>query len=122
MAIFQGSAVLAGAGALAFIINPTVTRFAARPPEALPSVNLFLAAPASAGPSSFQSVTPSDTAPLPNGNQGLWVGGVGNVAVRGLTDKIGVTLLAVAAGTYLRGRFGYCLATGTTATNIVSMS
>lgn len=122
MAIFQGSAVLVGVGLMALNPAATVTRFAALTPEVRPALNPGLFAPASAGPGSFQAVTPSDTAPLPPGNQGLWVGALGNVAVKGLMDKVAVTLLAVPAGTFLRGRFGYVMATNTTATNIVSMS
>jgi len=73
-------------------------------------------------PSSFVAVTPSDTTALPTGMQGLWVGGAGNLYVKGLNDSAAVALLAVPAGTLIRGQFSRVMSTGpTTATNIVAL-
>lgn len=49
---------------------------------------------------SVQAVTPSDTAALPAGCKGLWVGGTGNVAVT-MWDGSTATFTAVPAGTRL---------------------
>ena len=73
-----------------------------------------------AAPSSFAAVTPSDTTPLPAGTQSLWVGGVGNLVVKGL-DGVTATFTAVPAGTLIRGQFSRVMA-ATTATLIVAMA
>ena len=70
---------------------------------------------------SFQAVTKSDTVPLPPNVIGLWVGGIGNVAVKGVGDAAAVTFTAVAAGTFIPGRFAYVMSTNTTATLIVAL-
>lgn len=82
------------------------------------------AAPAvgSSAPASFAAVTPNDATILPAGVQGLWVGGTGNLAVRGINDAAPVTLLAVPAGTFIRGQFARVYSTNTTATNIVAVA
>lgn len=74
--------------------------------------------PAPAG--SFVAVTKSDTVPLPPNVRGLWVGGVGAVAVKGVNDNVAAVFTAVPAGTYIPGRFAYVMSTATTATLIVA--
>lgn len=49
---------------------------------------------------SVQAVTPSDTAALPAGCKGLWIGGAGNVVVT-MWDGTTATFSAVPAGTSL---------------------
>lgn len=72
-------------------------------------------------PTNFLAVTPSDTTDTSKtATLGLWVGGAGNVAVIGLYDTVAVTFAGVAAGTYLPGQYKRILATGTTATLLVS--
>jgi hypothetical protein len=77
-------------------------------------------APGSVAPSAFAAVTPSDSTVLPVGMQSLWVGGAGNLVVKGL-DGVTATFTAVPAGTLVRGQFTRVMA-ATTATNIVAMT
>ncbi len=71
---------------------------------------------------SFFGVVPSDILPLPPRCRGLWVGGAGNLVVKGATNQnaAAVTLVAVQAGTFIPGRFAAVMATLTTATLIVA--
>jgi hypothetical protein len=72
-------------------------------------------------PTNFLTVVPSDTTDTSRTAQlGVWVGGAGNLAVMGLYDTVAVTLAGIAAGTYVPGQFKRIMATGTTATLIVS--
>lgn len=66
------------------------------------------------------AVTPSDTTVLAP-TRGLWVGGVGNVAVLPAGQDTPVTFTAVAAGTFLPITVTKVMATNTTATNIVAL-
>lgn len=89
-------------------------------PETVAYNRAVQAAPASYGPGRFKAVTKSDTEYLPAQTRGLWIGGVGDVAVQGVYDSLPVTLLAVAAGTFIPGRFARVWATNTSATNIIA--
>jgi hypothetical protein len=71
-------------------------------------------------PGAFSAVTPSDTTALPTGIQGLWVGGTGNLVVKGM-DGVTATFSAVPAGTLIRGQFTRVMA-ATTATLITAMT
>lgn len=65
------------------------------------------------------AITPAD-ADLPTAVRSLYVGGVGNVAVRTAGGDV-VTFVAVPAGTILPIRADRVNSTGTTATNIVGI-
>jgi hypothetical protein len=65
------------------------------------------------------AVTPSDTTILPD-TIGLYIGGVGNVAVTMLSGEV-VTFIAVQTGSILPVRVVKVMSTSTTATNIVAM-
>jgi hypothetical protein len=70
-------------------------------------------------PAVWSSVTPNDHYDvIPS--RCLWIGGAGNVVVIPLGSQAPVTFNSVAAGTLLPGRFRRVLATGTTATAILS--
>ena len=71
-------------------------------------------------PQAFVAVTPSDSNLL-LGAQRLYVGGAGNVAIKGINDSAAATLTAVPVGTFIPFSNGYVMATGTTATNIVAL-
>lgn len=67
------------------------------------------------------AVTPSDTVNLPQPSAALYVGGTGgDVVVIGASTDAAVTYEAVPSGTWLWIRATRVLATGTTATNILS--
>lgn len=70
-------------------------------------------------PSDFIACTPSDSTVV-TGCYGVYVGGAGDLAVRGIGSTSGttVTLVGVPAGTFVPGRFSRIMA-ATTATNIV---
>jgi hypothetical protein len=70
-------------------------------------------------PSAFSAITPSDSTVLPSGIQGVWVGGAGNLVVKGL-DGVTATFTAVPAGTLIRGQFTRVMA-ATTATSLVAL-
>lgn len=79
----------------------------------------FLVAPN--GPAAdAAAVTPSDTTDLATSSRFLYVGGAGDVIVT-TTGGETVTFKAVPVGTVLPVRASRVLATGTTATNLVSM-
>jgi len=76
-----------------------------------------------AGNVSFQNaaaVTPSDTVNLSNTASALWIGSTGNIKVdlEGVGD--GITFNALPVGLF-RARITRVYATGTTASNIISM-
>lgn len=71
-----------------------------------------------------EAVTPSDGPPPATPYRGLWVGGLGNVAVifrNSKTDAV-VTFTAVPAGTLLPIWVKQVRFTGTTATNIIGLT
>lgn len=63
------------------------------------------------------AITPSDATVFAQPTRGIWVGGLGDLAVTYLDGSTSV-LKAVPAGTELRIRATQVLATNTTATNI----
>ncbi len=67
------------------------------------------------------AVTKSDATVFSPAAIGLWVGGVGDVAVRMFGSQTNVTFVAVPAGTMLPVQVDQVLATGTSATNIVRL-
>ncbi len=69
-------------------------------------------------------MTPSDGPLLATPYRGLWVGGVGNVAVifRNSKSNAVVTFTAVPAGTLLPVWVKQVRSTGTTATNIIGLT
>jgi hypothetical protein len=69
-------------------------------------------------PSDAVAVTPSDTTAV--GFCGLYVGGAGDVAIKG-AGGVAVTFKAVPVGTLLKIQVAAVMATGTTATNIVGL-
>ena len=69
-------------------------------------------------PRTFTACTPSDATDV-SGCYGIYVGGAGDVAVKGLGQATAVTLVGVAAGTIIPGRFSRIMSTNTTATDIV---
>lgn len=119
MAIAQGSAAFRAITALAFAIpGVTVAHFSIPAPEQGTVANILrrAAAPATYGAGSFRAVTPSDTVPLDAGCRGLFVVATGTVTVKGVFDGAAVSLGTQAAGVTIPGRFGFVMATGTTAT------
>jgi len=67
---------------------------------------------------SWTAVTPSDTTLL-SGLQWLYVGGTGDVVIKGLNDSAAATLKAVPVGGWIPFAGGYVMA-ATTATLIVA--
>lgn len=65
------------------------------------------------------AVNPSDTADLAFASKALYVGGAGNVALVTVGGDT-VTYVGVPAGSYLSVRVRRVLATGTTASSIIS--
>ena len=78
-----------------------------------------LAAPSQYGAGQVLAVTKSDTVPLPPGVRGIWVGGTGDLYVRGIFNGAMVAILSVPAGTYLPIRAAY-VGASTTATSVVA--
>lgn len=70
-------------------------------------------------PSKVAAVTPSDSTDL-IGVVMLYVGGTGNLAIRGANDGAAVTLSSVPAGTIINVAVDRVMSTSTTATNIVA--
>jgi hypothetical protein len=70
----------------------------------------------------FNTVTPSDTVPLPVLCRKLWVGVTGNVAVIAAGDTVAVTLVGVPAAVWvdLPYPITQVMATNTTATTMVA--
>lgn len=72
-------------------------------------------------PTRIAAVTKSDSTDITaTATKGLWIGGGGDVAVKGAGDSVAVTISAVPAGTYLPGAYKAVMSTNTTATLIVS--
>lgn len=67
------------------------------------------------------SVTPHDTNELAQASRAIFVGSAGDVAVE-MIDGSSATLVGVVAGALLPIRVNKVLATGTTASDIVSLS
>lgn len=78
---------------------------------------ISMTAPASRG----EAVTPSDTVALTRDSRALYVGGAGNISML-TVDGDSITLNSVPAGSMLSIMARRVNATGTTATNIVSLS
>lgn len=73
------------------------------------------------GPGAFyKAIVPSDAIPLENVTRYIYVGGAGNVAVRG-QNGTAVTFTAPPVGSFLPIRATHVLATGTTATNLIAI-
>lgn len=70
---------------------------------------------------SAAAVTKSDATVFTPPAIGLWVGGVGDVAVRMYGSQTSVTFVAVPAGTMLPVQVDQVLSTGTSGTNIVRL-
>lgn len=68
------------------------------------------------------AVTPHDTNPLSIVPKALYIGGAGDVVLRGVNSGSDVTFVGLAAGTILPVRASHVRATGTTATNIVALA
>ncbi len=72
-------------------------------------------------PARVAAVTKSDSTDITaTATKGLWIGGGGDVAVKGAGDSAAVTISAVPAGTYLPGAYKAVMSTNTTATLIIS--
>ena len=67
------------------------------------------------------AVTPHATNPLPIPSKALYIGGTGNVVLRGVGSDADVTFTAVPSGTTLHVAAAYVRATST-ATNIVALA
>lgn len=67
------------------------------------------------------AVTPHATNPLPIPSKALYIGGAGNVVLRGTGSDADVTFTAVPAGTTLHVAASHVRATST-ATNIVALA
>lgn len=67
------------------------------------------------------AVTPNDSTALTKTSRAVYVGGAGNLTVT-MADGVDVVFNSVPAGFILPIRVTYVKSTGTTATNIVSMS
>lgn len=66
------------------------------------------------------AVTPNDTTELATIPKGLWVGGTGDVRLKGVNGSA-VTFTAVPAGHIIPVRASIVYATGTTATGIIAL-
>jgi len=67
------------------------------------------------------AVTPHDTNAIADLPKGLYVGGAGNITMRGVNDTADRVWAGVPAGTVLPFRAQYVRATGTTATFILAL-
>lgn len=68
-----------------------------------------------------EAVTPSNTVDLVNVSRALYIGGAGTVVVNMAKSGTIISFVGVPAGTVLPIRVSRVRATGTTATNIVSL-
>ncbi|MFW2831122.1 spike base protein, RCAP_Rcc01079 family [Sphingomonas sp. ID0503] len=66
------------------------------------------------------TVIPSDSVPLPEVPKGIYVGGGGDVTLRGVDASEDVTDRNLPDASYLRVRASWVRATGTTATNLIA--
>lgn len=80
---------------------------------------IIATASSTAPPQAFSAVTPSDTVLL-SGQQYLYIGVIGDVAIKGPNDTVATVFKAVPQGTYMPFGSGYVMATNTTATNIAA--
>lgn len=69
---------------------------------------------------SLIAITKSDSTDL-TGVRAVYVGGAGDLALRGVNDESAVTLSSVPAGTWIPVRVDRVMSTNTTATNIVGL-
>lgn len=99
--------------------NPQRAYMYAPPPPAV----IALGGGGGAAPSSFRTVTPSDTVALPAGTQGLrFATAQTTLSIKGINDTTAVAMGPQAAGTTLMGAFGFVMATGTApGTGIVAL-
>ena len=67
------------------------------------------------------AITPSDSTVFATPTRYIYVGGAGNVAIKGAGDTVAVTLTAVPVGTMLEVCAQQVMATNTTATNLVGL-
>lgn len=74
-----------------------------------------------APPSRFFSISPHATDPLPQVVRAIYVGGTGDLVVRGLDDTADVTFKAVPVGVTIVGQFTHVRNT-TTATLLVGQA
>ncbi len=68
------------------------------------------------------AVTPHDTTPLAVVPKALYIGGAGNVALRGVNSSADVTFVGLTAGSILMVRASHVRATLTTATGIIALA
>ena len=68
----------------------------------------------------FEAVAPNDSTDMPNQARALYVGGNGNIAVQN-NKGVAVSFIGVVAGTILPVQTARVLATGTTATDLISL-
>ena len=71
-------------------------------------------------PQSFFAITPSDANQIPI-VRAIYVGGAGNIAIKGPGMVNAVTFIGVPVGTTLMVSAQYVMATNTTATNLVGL-
>ena len=70
--------------------------------------------------SSWRTITPSDSANLPAGCRGIYVGGAGNLALVGDNDTV-IVFTAVPVGTFMPCAAKRVNSTSTTATLLVAL-
>lgn len=75
-----------------------------------------------APPRRFFSITPHNTNPLAEVTRAIYVGGAGDIVVRGAEDSADVTFKAVPVGVTIVGQFTHVRSTGTTATFLVGQA
>lgn len=66
-------------------------------------------------------ITPSDAVPMTPVPKAIYVGGGGNITLRGVDSAVDVVLVGVPVGSILPIRPSYIRAAGTTATNLVGL-
>lgn len=76
--------------------------------------------PAGAASSAYAAITPSDTVALSTTPKAIYIGGSGNLTVKG-SNGISATF-AVTAGQVVNIAPSFVMATGTTATGIVALN
>lgn len=80
----------------------------------------MLSADMAAPASYWKAVTPSDSVNLPAGCRGIYVGGIGNVALVG-SDNVPITFTAVPVGTFMPCSAKRVNSTNTTATLMIAL-